>query len=297
MKSHPFKGPVIILVASLLFAIMGVLTKLASESLPTTEIAFARFLFGVITLLILVRAKVINLASERKSLLIARGVFGGCSILLFYLAISGGTLTNATVLNNTYPLFATIFAAYFLQEKLRLSVTLPLGAAIAGMAMMTHPDFSKINLSDLYGLTSGIIGGMAIVVIRELRKTETAWVVFFYLSLFGTIFSGVLAIPHFVVPSLGSGILMLSAAAIGTVAQLMNTWAYKYSTASAGSVLSMSTAVFATLFGVSLLGDKLTFWEGTGAILIVLASTLMAAGFGLKKELENAGHITCRGEE
>jgi drug/metabolite transporter (DMT)-like permease len=289
LKTYTLKGPVVILVSSLLYAVMGVLIKLASATLPTIEIAFARFLFGVLTMLVLARTGFISLSSDRKSLLIVRGVFGGAAILLFYLAMSGGTLTNATVLNNTYPLFATLFAAFFLREKLRPSVTVPLGAAVAGMGMMAHPDLGNINFFDLLALLSGILGGMAIVVIRELRKTETAWVVFFYLSMFGTAFSGIVALPQLVVPSLSAGIFMFSAAAIGTVAQLMSTWAFKYSTATVGSVLSMSTAVFATIFGVTLLGEKLTLGEGIGAILIVLASTLMAAGYGIVKEGTKAG--------
>lgn len=279
------------MLASLLFAVMGMLVKLASEDMPPYQIAFARFSFGLVVAVLLRQAGLVTITAERKLLLFARGFFGCGAIIFFYIAIGGGTLTNATVFQNTYPLFATVFAVFFLRELLTPVAVIPLGAAIIGMAVMVRPEFGAVSWYDLSALLSGLLGGLAIVVIRELRKTTTAWTVFFFLSLIGTIFSGLLGFSQFVMPDPRSGLLMLLAAAVGTFAQVLNTWALKFTTAAAGSVLAMSTAVFSTVFGFAFLSERLGFWEGMGALMVVLASSLMAAGIGIKKSGSAANEV------
>ncbi len=264
------------LVSSFLFALMGVFVKLASPYASANEIALARFSAGIVTALVLARSGKISLAANRKFLLIARGIISGLAIMLFFAAIKTGSLTNTTVLNNTYPIFATVFAAFYLKEKVRPVVILPLVLSVLGIVLLTRPDFSNIRTGDLLALASAIMAGMSVVMIRELRKTESAWAVFFYLSIFGAVFSGILALPDFVVPAYSGIVYMVFVAAFGTVGQVINTAAYKYCTASVGSVLSMSTAVFSSFFGLLFLGEKLTSLEAVGAAVILVSSTCVA---------------------
>ena len=276
MKTLLSKGPALFLLSSFLFAVMGVFVKLGSQYAPISEIAFVRFALGIIVALSLSAAGKINLVSSEKTLLVARGVFGGLAIVLFYLSIKNGTLTNATVLNNTYPIFATLWAALYLKERITRSVILPLMTSILGIFLLTHPDFSQIKISDLYGLGSGLLAGVSIVIIRKLSQTESAWSVFFYLSIFGAVFSGVMALPTMRMPEY-PGIVYISASAVlGTIAQVLMTAAYRYCTTSVGSVLSMSTAVFSSLFGLVFFGEKLNLSEFTGVAAILASSGYLA---------------------
>lgn len=276
MKHIQVKGPALMLMSSFLFAIMGVFVKLASVTLPAEEIALVRFLFGVVVCLPLAYSGTISLASEKKTLLAARGVFGGLAILLYFTAIGMGSLTNAVILNNTHTIFATLLAIVYLQEKPGRFTTLALGISFAGVLLLTHPDFRNIRLADLLGLSSGILAGAAIVVVRALRKTESAWSVFFYLSFFGAGFSALLALPKIIIPSWQGGVYMLLGAVFGMAAQVAMTVGYKYCTAAVGSVLSISTALFATLFGLLFLGESLTLLEGAGALAILVGSVVTA---------------------
>lgn len=289
MKITITKGPVMFLVSSFLFAVMGAFVKLASPFAPANEIALVRFTVGIIAALVLAKSGRISLASQRKWLLIARGVFGGFAILLFFAAIKTGSLTNATVLNNLYPIFATVFAAVYLGEKLSPKVAAPLCISVIGVVLLTQPSFAKMRIGDLLALASSVLAGMAVVVVRKLRRTESAWTVFFYLSIFGAVFSGVLALPNLVLPGLRGIIYILLVAFFGTVGQVIMTAAYKYCTASVGSVLSMSTALFASFIGIVFLGDKLTLIEGAGAFMILLSSAYIAyCGTGSGPESVNS---------
>lgn len=276
MKTVIYRGPILFLLSSFLFAVMGVFVKMASPFVSANEIALVRFVIGIILSITLAGAGRISLASSHKKLLVARGVFGGLAVVFFFAAIEKGTLTNATVLNNTYPLFATLWAAVYLKEKINSSIVLPLTASLIGIVLLTHPDFREIRYGDILGLISGLLAGFSIVIIRKLRQTESAWSVFFYLSIFGAAFSGAAAIPNFKIPEPEIAGYIVMAGIFGTVGQVIMTSAYKYTTASLGSVLSMSTAMFAAFFGMVFMGEMLTIMESAGALVILISSAYLA---------------------
>lgn len=276
MKNIISRGPALFLLSSFLFAVMGVFVKLASPFVSANEIALVRFIIGIILSLALAGAGRVSLAASHKGLLVARGVFGGLAVVFFFTAIEKGTLTNATVLNNTYPIFATVWAAVYLKEKIQISIVMPLIASIAGIVLLIHPDFGELRYGDIFGLISGLLAGFSIVIIRKLRQTESAWSVFFYLSLFGAAFSGVAAIPNFKIPEPEIAGYIVLAGILGTVGQVIMTSAYKYTTASLGSVLSMSTAMFAAFFGLVFMGEMLSMTESAGALVILISSAYLA---------------------
>lgn len=276
MKTISSRGPALFLLSSFLFALMGVFVKLASPYVSANEIALVRFIIGILLSLALAGVGRISLAASHKKLLVARGVFGGLAVVFFFAAIEKGTLTNATLLNNTYPIFATVWAAFYLKERIKPSIVIPLIASIAGIVLLTHPNLSQIRYGDVFGLISGVLAGFSIVIIRKLRLTESAWSVFFYLSIFGAAFSGAAAIPDFRIPEPQIAGYIVLAGILGTVGQVIMTSAYKYTTASLGSVLSMSTAMFAALFGMIFMGEMLTVMESAGALVILLSSGYLA---------------------
>ncbi len=273
MSTSFIKGPLQMIGSSLFFAFMAYYAKLASDKIPGVEIVFIRFAFGVVVLCILAALGVVNIRANHKGLLIMRGSFGGIAVLLYFLALAGGSLTNSTILNNTYPLFATVIAFFALQERISASTLWSLLIAWIGVALLIHPDLKHLYWPDLLGLLSGILSGVAVTLVRQLRvKNESASNVFFYLSLFGCLFSLLLAIPVWVWPDFHHWLLLLLTGLLALVAQSMMTASYKYCSTAIGGVLSMTTMVFTAVLGILVLGDALTFMESIGAILIAVGS-------------------------
>lgn len=274
MTTSFIKGPLQMLFSSFCFAVMGLFAKLASSSIPGAEVALVRFGFGIGTALILAATGRIRLHTSSRGLLIARGVFGGGGILLYFIALAGGSLTNSTVLNNTYPIFATLTAAVALKERIGWETAISLILSWIGVGMLIHPDLHNLFWPDLLALISGVLGGVAIVVVRELRcNNEPAWTVFFYLSIFGFLASLAFALPVWVWPDEASIWYLLLTAVFGLVAQVTMTASYKYCRTAIGSILSMTTMVFTALIGLTFLGEKLTTLEAVGTGLIVLGCT------------------------
>ena len=262
--------------SSFFFALMAYFAKLASSQIPGVEIAFIRFAVGAVAVLILACFGAVNLRTRNKGLLIMRGTFGGVAVLLYFLALAGGSMTNSTILNNTYPIFATLVAFFTLNEKISLVTGLSLLVSWVGVGFLIHPDLHHLYWPDLVALLSGVLSGVAVVMVRQLRqKNESAWNVFFYLSLFGCIFSLLVAIPVWVWPDFKNWILLLVTGFFALIAQLMMTSAYKYCSTALGGVLSMTTMVFTAILGIFVVGERLTVGETGGAFLIAISSILL----------------------
>ena len=274
----PFvKGPIQMLFSALCFAVMAYFAKLASANIPGSEVVFFRFLLGVVVALILAAIGRVDLRATRRELLVARGVFGGTAILLYFIAMDRGSMTNSTVLNDTYPIFVTMIAGFFLKERVSLLTWLCLAVAWVGVGLLIHPNLHHVYWPDILALLSGILSALAVLVVRQLRQNgESAWTVFFYLSLFGLLVSFFFAIPVWKWPDGRAGFFLTATALTGLIAQVTMTSAYKYCSASVGSILSMTTMVFAAVFGMAWLGEKLSAGEATGALLIALGGAAMA---------------------
>jgi S-adenosylmethionine uptake transporter len=269
-------GPLQMVVSSILFAVMNYTAKLASHDISGSEVAFFRLLFGVVTVLVLSFAGVVNIFSDNKRLLVARGVFGGSAVLLLFIGIANGTLTNSVVLNNTHPIFAALIAILILKEKITVKMAAGILIAWTGIVILVRPDISSINYADMLSLASGILSGFAIVSVRQLRKrNESAWTIFFYFCSFGLIASFIFAVPTWKWPNPMQYILLLLTGFFGMLAQVMMTSAYKYCKAAVGGVLSMSNCVFTALLGILLLNEALTVHEIFGAVLIVSSSVFV----------------------
>jgi drug/metabolite transporter (DMT)-like permease len=276
-------GPVLMIFSSASFALMSLFAKLATMEIPSTEVTFFRLLMGVIVALILVLTRGVKLVTPNLKLLVVRGFFGGISVLLFFLAIEKGTVTNSVVLQNTYPIFAAFISIYILKEKLTLRLIVFMTITFIGIIMLSRPDIGHIRLGDVFALISGIVGGFAITAVRQLRKkNESVWTIFFYFCFFGAVLSLILSISNWKWPDSRQYILIILTGILGLLGQVTMTAAYKYCKTAIGGILSMSTCVFSFIVAVIFLGEKIIFLDLTGIILIIAGNILVVAFEGEK---------------
>jgi len=263
------------LLSAIAFAIMTYLAKLISSEISGAEVAFFRLFFGVMAVLLLACFRFVDITSNKKGLLVARGVFGGAAVLLFFLGIEKGTLTNSTVLNNTHPIFAAIISMIIIKEKLTLKIAACMLTAWIGIIVLIRPDINSIRIADLLSLASGVLGGFAITSVRQLRKNnESSWTIFLYFCIFGMVASLIYSIPIWKWPSLHQYVLLALVGLFGLLGQVMMTSAYKYCKAAVGGVLSMSTSVFTVIIGIFMLNENPNMFDIIGAGLIIAGSVM-----------------------
>lgn len=282
-----FMGPLQMILSSACFAFMSYFAKLATEDIPSNEVTFFRLAVGVLVTLALVYRGGVKLRTENLNMLIVRGFFGGVAVLLFFIALEKGSITNSVVLQNTYPIFASLISLYVLKERLNFKLVLFMIITFSGIVILVRPDIGSIRAGDIFALVSGLLGGFAVTAVRQLRmKNESVWTIFFYFCLFGAVISLILAIPSWIWPQPKEYMPLFLTGLLGLLGQVTMTSAYKYCSTAVGGVLSMSTGVFSYIIGVSLLKEHVGMIDLTGVFLIIAGNALVVTFESMKDKRE-----------
>ena len=110
------------ILAYISIALMGIFVKLASDSLPSSEILFARFLIGTLFLLpFLAKTRDFRVDLKQWHFLVLRNLAGICSMLLMFYSLKNLPLSIAILLMNTSALFVPLLLL-FLKEKTPLNM-------------------------------------------------------------------------------------------------------------------------------------------------------------------------------
>src|SRR4051812_10267592 len=141
------------------FGVMAFAAKLAARGLSGGEVAFFRFVFMTLFVLLVPSAPRKAVTFQRLDLLFYRGVFGGTAVLLYFLVIAHISVGIATLLNYSSPVFAVAFAAVFLGERGHPRLLLPAAAALAGLGLSAGGGGGGVRLRPPGGPRPGAGGG------------------------------------------------------------------------------------------------------------------------------------------
>ena len=294
MENQVNKGIQYMLLASLLFAFMGVAAKELTDSMSSVEVVFFRNVFGVFFILISIYKSPLKQLGGRFWLLIFRGVAGFVALLFFFYNISQISLGEAMTFSKTSTIFTAVLAYIFLKEKLGIKGWIGVFIGFIGIIFITEFDGSSLEKSDYLGILSGVGAALAYTSIRELRKFyDTRAIVLSFMAI-GTIGPIILMIigsfysnPNldfmlgtFVMPKLDDWIYIILLGIFSTYAQIYMTKAYTFAKAGIIGTISYSNIVFSILLGL--------FWGDAfpsmliilGIILIVISGILVSSKKG-----------------
>lgn len=270
-----YKGIILMLASALAFAVSTVFTKLVTKSTAISgiEISLFRFLLGFMLTAIYVYTKKVSLRPNNFKFILHRTVFNTIAVMLFFTGIQYTTITNANMLNMTYPVFVFIAAPLINREKSRWSHLAYLVLTLAGALLIINPSFDSVNYGDVYSLFSGLVAGLAISSLREARKFDDSSVILFYMMGLGSVMNLIAAVPSFIMPHGESLVYIILSAATGFLGQIWLTVGYRYIDASPGALLSASRILFAGILGISLLGDPVNIQVAAGGVFILISLT------------------------
>ena len=267
------------IVAGILFALMGVFVKLGSAYFSSAELVFYRSLIGLLVIFIIVRTQNFPLATPNWKMHIWRGLSGFVSLMLFFYAITQLPLATAITLNYTAPLFLTLITIIILKDRPHGAMLFAILLGFAGVILLLRPTLHQEQLiSGLMGLTSGCLAGVAYFNVKQLGKIgEPEWRVVFYFTLISTVGAGIWMLAHHFHPLTPENLLvLLGLGTTATLAQLAMTRAYRLGSTMLVGTLAYSTVIFASLLGIALWHEvlPLTSWL---AIAIIITSGIISA--------------------
>lgn len=284
------KGVMYMLVASLFFAIVGAFAKILSRQIPSVEVVFFRNIISFIFVISTIYKYPIKQNGGKLWLLIFRGTMGLLGVLAFYYNIAHITLADAMTFSRTSPIWTAIFAYIFLNEKINKKGWIAIFIGFFGVVLIMKPDGYTSLKTDIMGVLSGVLAGLAYTSVRELRKYYDTRVIVLVFMGMGSFFPAVFMwiskyyqfqtldfiSARFVLPE---GILWLYIVGLGGFAALAQIFMTKaYGTTKAGIVGASSYAViiFSIFIGV-VLGDPFPDTVGFFGIVLVIAGGVLVS--------------------
>lgn len=273
---HRFENAVLcMLLASLLFAIMGASVKIALREVPIYQAVFFRSIISALMIGAFIFWKKESFIGNNPFLLTGRGLAGFVALNLNFYAISKISLGDASILNQTSPLFVAFFSVFFLGEKLSQKVLWITLLSFAGVALIVKPTFGHFHYAALAGLLGGMVAALAYVAIRHLHESDSSLTMAFYFTAISSLFSAPLMIYKSVLPSLPVLFCLLLAGVSGTFAQLLMTYSYKNEEASKVSPFSYTAVIFSFMFGVLLFDEIPDFYSILGSVTVIVSCILL----------------------
>jgi drug/metabolite transporter (DMT)-like permease len=255
-----------------MFGAMAFAAKLSSAHLSGSQVAMIRFAIGLMPVLLIPNARRKAFTFGRVDLLLYRGVFGGLSVLCYFLAIEHTSVGVATLLNYTAPLFSGMFSILFIGEKITSRVLLAIPVALLGVYLVVSANGRPGQLLgfgrwELVGFASACFSGAAVTAIRAARRTENSWSVYTSFCAFGLLTTAPFGLMTWKTPH-GSEWAALAATAVLSIgAQLLMTFSLRWVDAMTVGVISQVAVLVSMSLGMLFLGDVLAPRAALGAAL------------------------------
>lgn len=261
--------------SGLSFALMAASVKLAGDLPVAVKVFFRNLVTLGITALALARARANPFAATPFwPLLLVRAACGLAGVWLYFVALGGMNLADASLLNKTSPFFATLFAVLLLGERLVRAMVPVLLLAFLGAALVIKPAFASSPLPALAGLASGLFAGAAYAAVRSLKGRAAPDRIIFVFSLVSILATLPLVVAARPDPTAGQWWALAGTGVFAAGGQYGLTYAYHHARVGRVAVFSYLHVLFALVVGFALWGERPDLLSLVGGCLIVGAAVL-----------------------
>lgn len=211
-----------------------------------------------------------SIVSNKHRLHILRSLLGIFAMGLNFWAMTLLPLADATTISFTVPIFATLFAALILREKVRVRRWSAILIGFIGVLIVVQPGGSLIPA---FGATVALAGALVTaavtLVIRILGRTETSVVTIFWFSVYTLPALTICAIIYGGGHDAKTWGYLLGIGIFGALGQLGVTQSLRYAPVSTIVPMDYSALIWATIFGIVLFGQYpgLSIWLGAPIII------------------------------
>ena len=276
--THPAARAVLLMLFStVLFGLMAVVIRLASETQHPFEIAFFRNLFGLLfTLPLLFKHGPGLLKTAKLPLYLLRCAIGTVGMMAGFWAIVHLPLAQAVAISYSTPLFVTIGAVWVLGETVRARRWAAVLIGFIGVIILLRPDADTFTGASLVALLAAVMSASVAISIKFLTRTESPDAIVVFTTALWVPMSLVPALLFWQTPSGITWLWLVLAGLFGTVAHMCWTRALQLGDASILTPISFMQVLVVGVFGWWLFGESVDRYTLIGA-LIIFGSNLYLA--------------------
>jgi drug/metabolite transporter (DMT)-like permease len=262
--------------ATLLFAASFALSKWLVADYSFAEVLFFRSVgsLAVCAAFILPRSGLAVFRTQRLSAHVVRNVTQGSSQALVVVALGLMPLAGVVAINFSAPIFAALFAAIFLHEKIGRQRGTALLVGFLGVLLVASPGADSFRLGAIFALANAITYGSVTTAVRGLSATESVETLTMYQMVCLTIlFAIAMMLFGFTMPTAATAGALLLNGALNGVGQYAWTRSLSLAPPAAVGPFYYFSLVWALVLGFLFWGDVPT--------LPLLAGSAVVVGSGL----------------
>ena len=264
------KLAIFLIIISVFFGtVMLSFLKIAQEDVNVYVAGFLRFFLGLLIILpYIIKNKDTVLKTTHLKQHLFRAILGLPAMLLYFSALVLLPIEKLTAISFVVPLIVTILAVFFLGEKIYIYRTLALILGFSGMLVIIRPGFVEISIGVYMVLFSALLWSINIIITKKISNDDSAITILAYQSIFMSLFSLIIVLFYWEMPSLKTFIYLILAAMCGTVLHLTLNHAFKLVDVSMTQPYSFLNLVFASIIGYFVFDEIPDFYTWIGALII-----------------------------
>lgn len=249
--NQPFRGIVLILAATFLFASHDALSKYLSGFYPVVMVVWARYVVHTLLMagIFLPRAGLSVLRSKRPGLQVVRALCLLGTSLLFTTGIRYIPLAEATAVNFLAPLLVLALSVPLLGERVTKAQWAAVLVGFCGMLVIVHPGGELFTPAVLFPFGSALCFGVYQILTRILSEHDSPTTSNFFAGLCNTLLVSLLVPFFWQVPTFSHGLLMVALGTCGMTAHLLLTEAFRNAAPALLAPFGYCQIVFAGLLG------------------------------------------------
>ena len=259
--------------AMVCFTAMTVFIRFSAEQLHVLEVVFFRnFLAFLFMLPWLLHRGIGVMRTTRTVLYLSRSLINICGMAAGFTAITLISLSEATALSFTAPLFATLGAVVIFGEVVRIRRVTALAIGFLGVLVVLRPGIDAISTGALLALANALSIAVSVLIIKRLTDTEPPQTIVTYMGLLQSPLALVPALFVWIWPEPMTWLWLVCLAAAGTAGHLLYTRALQLAEITQLQPLEFVRLPLIAFCGYLLFAETPTLWTWIGGA-VIFAST------------------------
>ncbi|MGE0501411.1 MAG: DMT family transporter [Rhizobiaceae bacterium] len=277
---RPLKGILLVIFATLAFALADSLTKDLASRHPVTVVLAIRYLFnvGLLVLFLGPRLGPRLWRTQRTGLVILRGSSLAIASLGFAMALQVMPIAETVAIVYLAPILVMLLAIPLLGEKVGIVGWISAAAGFAGVLLIARPGGGLDPVGVALALSNACLTAGYHLLSRSLARTETTIAMLFHTGMVGSVIFSVASVGFLAELSLPLVDLaqMALLGALSTVGHFMFTAAYREAPASLLAPVNYLHLVWAGGLGYFIFGHLPDILTTTGMLLVCAAGVTLA---------------------
>ena len=197
-------------------------------------------------------------------------------------------LSISTVIQYTYPIFVSIFAGIFINEKITKNLIFALIVGWLGILIILNPtQLSNLNIeiekfSIFVAFLGAIFTSLAYVTVKKLSHTENIHIIIKYFPLISVIILSPFVLTNWVTPSFKDLIWIFGIGFFTQIGQTFLTIGLKDLPASEASTINYLQVLFGSVWGILFFNEIINMYFLVGSMFVLLG-TIISTSKNLKK--------------